>query len=179
MVAMQHGSDQLFALQEAVKNNSSHVQPQHGPEQPLAPALVPAGGPVDSVTRDKAHQRAGKRNLIVTDQACAHLHAQNQQHGDDRQRTQGVVAHMISCGAPALEITHQPCRAGDEGEKARPVPTQYPPHHAKQQQGQHHVAQPQMPFHGIAADFGRHYQGNGAGRQQPVKQAGGQIPDAQ
>ena len=65
----------------------------------------------------------------------------------------------------------------DEAAKARPVPTHQAPENAKDQQGQHHLSQYQVPVHGIAAHLGGDDQGHDANRQQPVKQAGGQVPD--
>ena len=58
------------------------------------------------------------------------------------------------------------------------MPAHHAPDQAKQQQGQHHMPQPQVPLHGVAADLGGDHQCHHRGCQKPMKQTGGKIPDA-
>ena len=64
----------------------------------------------------------------------------------------------------------------EKAAKTRPTPPHQPPHHPKHQQGEHAVAKPEMPVHGVAADVGRGHEAYHASHQSPVEQAGGQIP---
>ncbi|MDT4869667.1 hypothetical protein FQZ97_1047080 [compost metagenome] len=58
------------------------------------------------------------------------------------------------------------------------MPPHKAPDQAEQQQGQHGIAQAQMPVHPVAADIGGDDLSDDTDHQGPVKQAGGQVPDA-
>ncbi|MNZ81284.1 hypothetical protein D3C78_999450 [compost metagenome] len=138
---------------------------------------MPAGGGVDNVPRYPVGQGTGKENGVIAEQAGAGLGEQNGQHGKHRQRAQRAVTGTVFRASLAAQVVQQLSWRVQEMAKARPAAAHKAPDQAKQQQCEHHMAQPQVPEHGVAADLGGDDHGHGAGSQCPVEQAGRKIPD--
>lgn len=88
------------------------------------------------------------------------------------------MPHAVLGRAASAQIPQQPGGRTGESRKPRPAPAHEPPRQSKHQQGQHAVAQPEMPGHGIASDMGGNNQPRDGEDEAPVKQARGKVPDA-
>lgn len=78
----------------------------------------------------------------------------------------------------ALQVAPNGTGREQETGEARPMTADKAPDQSKKQQGQHGIAQSEVPVHPVATDVAGDQQACNAERQCPMKDAGWKIPDA-
>ena len=154
------------------------MQPHQAQQEKLAYLCVVTGGLAGGVCGNEAHQRASERNFVVADQPGGHLQAKHTQQREQRQRAQRVVPHTRIPRPSAFEVFEQPHRGGHKLQEPRPPATKEAPTQPEQNQRNHGIAKPHVPDHQVAAQAAGDEQAKHRQHQQPMKQTGGQIPNA-
>ncbi|MDT4859770.1 hypothetical protein FQZ97_942960 [compost metagenome] len=144
----------------------------------LAHVLVVARRQGHCVAGDEAHERAEEGDLVVAHQSRAHLRQEDGQQHKHRQCAQGRVTHPVLGLCLPAQVGNDRRWCKQETAEARPVSAHETPDHAEQQKCQHRVAQAHVPVHPVAADVRGDHKAHDGGGEQPVEQAGGQVPDA-